>query len=47
MIVTLIDLRVISISLELDKILPAEASAVVISTGGKGEEDTRLKQGTN
>ncbi len=29
---------------ELDKILPAEASAVVISTGGKGEEDTRLKQ---
>lgn len=29
---------------ELDKILPPEASAVVISTGGKGEEDTNLKQ---
>ena len=28
----------------LDKILPPEASAVVISTGGKGEEDTMLKQ---
>lgn len=29
---------------ELDKIVPAEASAVVISTGGKGEEDTKLKE---
>ncbi|MDD5489292.1 MAG: type I restriction endonuclease subunit R [Candidatus Moranbacteria bacterium] len=29
---------------ELDKILPSEASAVVISTGGKGEEDTILKK---
>ena len=29
---------------ELDKILPSEASAVVISTGGKGEDDTMLKQ---
>jgi len=29
---------------ELDKILSPEVSAVVISTGGKGEEDTRLKQ---
>jgi len=29
---------------ELDKILPPEASAVVISTGGKGEDDTNLKQ---
>ncbi|OGZ05521.1 MAG: DEAD/DEAH box helicase [Candidatus Lloydbacteria bacterium RIFCSPHIGHO2_01_FULL_49_22] len=29
---------------ELDKILPPEASAVVISTGGKGETDTMLKQ---
>jgi type I restriction enzyme R subunit len=29
---------------ELDKLLPPEASAVVISTGGKGEEDTMLKQ---
>lgn len=28
----------------LDKILPPEASAVVISTGGKGEEDTSLKE---
>jgi len=28
---------------ELDKILPSEASAVVISTGGKGEDDTSLK----
>lgn len=28
----------------LDKILPPEASAVVISTGGKGEEDTMLKE---
>lgn len=28
----------------LDKILPPEASAVVISTGGKGEEDTTLKE---
>lgn len=29
---------------ELDKIFPTESSAVVISTGGKGEEDTNLKQ---
>jgi len=29
---------------ELDKILPAEASAVVISTGGKGQDDTSLKE---
>lgn len=29
---------------ELDKILPSEASAVVISTGGKGEADSVLKQ---
>ncbi len=29
---------------ELDKLLPPEASAVVISTGGKGESDTDLKQ---
>src|SRR3989344_702799 len=29
---------------ELDKILSPEASAVVISTGGKGEEDTMLKE---
>lgn len=29
---------------ELDKLLPSEASAVVISTGGKGTEDTILKQ---
>jgi type I restriction enzyme R subunit len=28
----------------LDKLLPSEASAVVISTGGKGEEETMLKQ---
>lgn len=28
----------------LDKILPPEASAVVISTGGKGETDTTLKE---
>ena len=28
----------------LDKILPPEASAVVISTGGKGEDDTMLKE---
>jgi type I restriction enzyme, R subunit len=29
---------------ELDKLLPPEASAVVISTGGKGEKDTLLKK---
>lgn len=29
---------------ELDKIMPPDASAVVISTGGKGEEDTMLKK---
>lgn len=29
---------------ELDKILPPEASAVVISTGGKGQDDTTLKE---
>ena len=29
---------------QLDELLPPEASAVVISTGGKGEEDTALKQ---
>lgn len=29
---------------ELNKILPPEASAVVISTGGKGEADTMLKE---
>lgn len=29
---------------ELDKLLPPETSAVVISTGGKGEADTELKQ---
>lgn len=28
----------------LDKILPPDASAVIISTGGKGEEDTLLKE---
>lgn len=29
---------------ELDKILPSDASAVVISTGGKGVDDTMLKE---